>query len=101
MQRLHLSGAIGCPAAYLFVLLRHKDRVKNPRGPDPASRLQNRAADPVLKPFKFLFAAYRPAQPTQHRGPQPGKASGAARRSEGARMGRAVGSWKGARAQPR
>ena len=29
-------------------------------GPDPASRLQNRAADPVLKPFKFLFAAYRP-----------------------------------------
>ena len=60
MQRLHLSGAIGCPAAYLFVLLRHKDRVKNPRGPDAASRLQNRAVDPVLKPFKFLFAAYRP-----------------------------------------
>ena len=55
-----LSGAIGCPSIYLFILLWHKDRVKNPKGPDNFSRLQNRAKDPTLKPFKFLFAAYRP-----------------------------------------
>ena len=34
--------------------------MKNPRGPDYASRLKNRADDPVLKPFMFLFAAHRP-----------------------------------------
>ena len=54
-----IGGAIGTPASYLLVLWWHKDRVSNPPGPDPASRLQNRAADPVLAPFKFLFAAYR------------------------------------------
>ena len=54
------SGAIGCPVTYLYILSHHKDRIQNPTGPDPASRLQSRAADPVLKPFKFLFAAYRP-----------------------------------------
>ena len=45
---------------YLYILWKHKERIKHPKGPDPASRLQSRAADPVLKPFKFLFAAYRP-----------------------------------------
>ena len=54
-----IGGAIGTPASYLLVLWWHKDRVSNPPGPDPASRLQNRAADRVLAPFKFLFAAYR------------------------------------------
>ena len=58
--QLSPSGAIGCPAMYLYILSRHKDRIQNPTGPDPASQLQSRAADPVLKPFKFLFAAYRP-----------------------------------------
>ena len=54
-----IGGAIGTPASYLLVLWWHKERVSNPPGPDPASRLQNRAADRVLAPFKFLFAAYR------------------------------------------
>ena len=34
--------------------------MRNPRGPDIASRLKRRADDPVLKPFMFLFAAHRP-----------------------------------------